>query len=110
MKDSKSSSTPLSTTVKLSLQVREALNPEESTRERSIVGGLKYVTLTRSDTSFNELGVDHPQAACLSTNLVFYARTKHLEIDFHFVIERVWLKLLDIRFIPRGDQVTDGFY
>jgi hypothetical protein len=66
-----------------------------------------------------ELGVPHPPMArlwCdnlgakyLSANPVFHARTKHIEIDFHFVRERVAQKLLDIRFINSGDQVVDGF-
>jgi hypothetical protein len=33
----------------------------------------------------------------------------HIEIDFHFVRERVAQKLLGIRFIHTGDQVADGF-
>jgi hypothetical protein len=40
---------------------------------------------------------------------VFHARTKHIEIDYHFVRERVANKQLHIRFIHSGDQIVDGF-
>jgi hypothetical protein len=53
-----------------------------------------------------ELGVDHPNAASLwcddlgeiyiSANSVFHARTKHIEVDYHFVRENVTNKLLDV--------------
>lgn len=52
---------------------------------------------------------DNLDATYLSTNPVFRARTKHIEVDCNFVRERVSNKLLNIWFIPIGDQVADGF-
>jgi hypothetical protein len=66
-----------------------------------------------------ELGVFQPKppvlwcdnlgATYLSANPVFHARTKHIEIDFHFVREKVALGALDVRFIASGDQIADIF-
>ena len=52
MQDYKPSPTPLSSTKQLSLAEGEPLNSEDSTRYRSIVGALQYLTLTRLDISF----------------------------------------------------------
>jgi hypothetical protein len=70
-------------------------------------------------TLLQELGISTPQAAklwCdnigakyLSANPVFHARTKHIEVDYHFVRELVTRKLLEIDFVPSRDQVVDGF-
>ena len=40
---------------------------------------------------------------------MFHARTKHIEVDYHFVRERVSWKLLEVNFVSSGDQVADGF-
>jgi hypothetical protein len=52
---------------------------------------------------------DNIGATYLSANPVFHARTKHIEVDYHFVGERVARKLLSIRFVLTEDQVADGF-
>ncbi|XP_066167858.1 uncharacterized protein [Oryza sativa Japonica Group] len=52
MKDCKSVSTPLAVTEKLMAHRGDPLGTEDSTRYRSIVGGLQYLTLTRPDLAF----------------------------------------------------------
>jgi hypothetical protein len=56
-----------------------------------------------------KLWCDNLGAKYLSSNPVFHTRTKHIEVDYHFVRERVMRNLLQIDFVPTGDQVADGF-
>jgi hypothetical protein len=55
------------------------------------------------------LGCDNLVAKYLASNLVFHERVKHIEIDYHFVRERVARVLLQVDFMPIGVQVAYGF-
>jgi hypothetical protein len=56
-----------------------------------------------------QLWCDNIGAIYLTSNLVFHARMKHIEVDYHFVRESVAQKLLEVRPISTGDQIVDGF-
>jgi hypothetical protein len=56
-----------------------------------------------------KLWCDNIRANYLSANSVFHALTKHIQVDYHFVRERVSRKLLEIDFVPSRDQVVGGF-
>jgi hypothetical protein len=56
-----------------------------------------------------KLWCDNMGAKYLTSNPIFHSRMKHVEIDYHFVRERVSQGLLEIAYISTGDQVTDGF-
>lgn len=53
------------------------------------------------------LWCDNLGATYLTSNPMFHARTKHIEVDFHFVREQVARKAMEVRFISSSDQVAD---
>ena len=50
---------------------------------------------------------DNMEANLLAFNPVFHARTKHIEVDIHFIREKIEAKQLEVRFVPTEEQVVD---
>ncbi|XP_028108478.1 uncharacterized protein LOC114307280 [Camellia sinensis] len=67
------------------------------------------VEMFLSSSTIPTLWCDNLSAISLASNPVFHARTKHIEIDYHFVREKVLQKQLQIRYVPSSEQIADIF-
>lgn len=56
-----------------------------------------------------QLWCDNQSAIQLARNPVFHGRTKHVEVDFHFIREKVVRKDLVLQHISTHDQLADIF-
>ncbi|XXG62615.1 hypothetical protein AAC387_Pa05g0940 [Persea americana] len=48
-------------------------------------------------------------AISLASNPIFHARTKHMEVDYHYIREKVLRKELIVHLISTVDQLVDIF-
>ncbi|KAL5566072.1 hypothetical protein UlMin_029236 [Ulmus minor] len=68
----------------------------------SLLGELTF-SLTQTPVTW----CDNLSASTLAANPVYHSRTKHVEIDIHFVRDKVLEKKLDVRYVPSHDQTAD---
>lgn len=57
----------------------------------------------------HQIRCDNQSAIALAANLVYHARTKHVEVDYHFIREKVMSKQVVIHHIGSRDQIADIF-
>lgn len=52
------------------------------------------------------LWCDNMSVGALATNPVFHAKTKHIEIDIHFVMDKVLAKEVSVGYVPMVELVA----
>jgi len=64
-----------------------------------------HISLTSPPT----IWCDNSGALALASNPVFHARTKHIEVDFHFIREKVANCDIQIHYLSILEQIADLF-
>lgn len=91
-----------------------------ASRQLNDIPSIKFSTLTTAELSWicmllKDLKIflparpmlccDNISAISLAAKLVFHARTKHVEVDYHFIHEKVLQKAMEVRYVNAVDQV-----
>ena len=63
------------------------------------------ITLSSAPTVY----CDNISAVHMTANPILHARTKHVELDIHFVREKAIVGEISVLHVPSTDQVADGF-
>ena len=79
---------------------------QEAVHLRSLLHALRQQPLVRGPTVIKE---DNVGALLLSDNPVLHARTKHIDVRFHFVRSLITARTVAVEYVHTSEQLADIF-
>ena len=61
------------------------------------------------ETDSSQLFCDNKFAIMLTSDSILYEQSKHIEVDIHFIREKVWSGIIIPSFVPSSEQTADVF-
>jgi Reverse transcriptase (RNA-dependent DNA polymerase)/gag-polypeptide of LTR copia-type len=95
-------------TVALSTCEAEYLGQTQATKEAIFLRSLLQELRPEEQPSATIIYCDNQGAIALAKNPQFHARTKHIDIQHHFVREKVASGEVDLQYVPTEEQLADG--
>ena len=72
---------------------------------RQLMSELGFQTTIRKPTIVYE---DNQSAIALAKNPVYHARTKHIDVQYHFIRNKVESKEIELRYLPTKEMIADA--
>nr|GEU29580.1 retrovirus-related Pol polyprotein from transposon TNT 1-94 [Tanacetum cinerariifolium] len=122
LKKSDSVDTPMVENIKLDKDLQG--KPVDATQYRDMIGSFMYLTSSRPDLiydmrsqltdygfQFNKIPLycDNKSAIALCCNNVQHSRSKHIDVRYHFIKERVENEVVELYFVRTKYQLADIF-
>ena len=102
----------LQKTVALSSCEAEYMALKETTKQslyfRSIIRQIPIIEDNLNMAKSNQIYTDSNSAIELAKNPVFHSRTKHIDIQYHFIREHISNKNINLIFCPTNEQLADS--
>nr|GEW81104.1 hypothetical protein [Tanacetum cinerariifolium] len=85
--------------------------PVDQTKYRSMVRALMYLTLTDYGFHFDKIPMycDSKASIAISCNPLQHSRTKHIDVRYHFIKEKVEKGIVELFFVGTEYQLADLF-
>ena len=94
------------TSIALSSTEAEYISSSEATKEAIWIRRF-LLDIGHPQTLATTILIDNQAAIAIARNPTFHARTKHIEIRYHFIREKLESGEIDVEYVPTDDQIAD---